>query len=308
MNTNKTVYLFIMLLILSSPMIFSKPPVIDIKLSKNVYLESEPIWLEINVNIDKEIIVDKTPAIFPFCGDIKFVLLNEFDDTLKGHYCVSGDGIYTEYSYHLDHYYLIYDILNLYEKIEDFPNSQLIMKYKLLPGNYRLLAIISLMINKKFEKYFSNKVLFKVEKPFGIETEAHKDLIDIEDFAVNGDSDKNVRFEGTCKKVNYYKEKYSNSVYLDKAEHEIISWGVFFSNFKDTVTSYIFKRLSENPENYYNFQYVRSLGYLYKNNDASLRDTLTQISESEKGTLLQKIIDNYFEEKEAMKQFEMKKN
>ena len=77
-------------------MIFSKPPVIDIKLSKNVYLDSEPIWLEINVNIDKEIIVDKTPAIFPFCGDIKFVLLNEFDDTLKGHYCVSGDGIYTE--------------------------------------------------------------------------------------------------------------------------------------------------------------------------------------------------------------------
>ena len=52
MNTNKTVYLFIMLLILSSPMIFSKPPVIDIKLSKNVYLDSEPIWLEINVNID----------------------------------------------------------------------------------------------------------------------------------------------------------------------------------------------------------------------------------------------------------------
>ena len=74
------------------------------------------------------------------------------------------------------------------------------------------------------------------------------------------------------------------------------------------VTSYIFNRLSENPENYYNFQYVRSLGYLYKNNDALLRYTLTQISESEKGTLLQKIIDNYFEEKEAMKQFEMKKN
>jgi len=307
MKIIKTVSFIFFLVILNSPTIFPKPPVIEIKLSKNVYLESEPIWTEINVNIDKEIKVDKTPAISAVCGDIKFVLRDEINDTIKGQEC-TYDYVYTGYSYHLGHYYWIGDVLSIYGKYEDFPNSQLIMRRKLLSGSYKLSAIIYLIINKKAEKYYSNEIQFRVEEPFGIEIEAHKQLIEIEDFAVNGDTDKSVRFKGMCKKVNDFKGKYSYSAYLGKAENEIFSWGVFFSNFKDTITNYIFNRLSENPENYYNIRYVHSLGYLFKGDEVSLRDTLTQISKSSRGTLLQKIIDNFLEEKEALKQFEIKKN
>ena len=110
MKTNKTVSFIFILLILSSPTIFSKPPIIEIKLSKSVYLESETIPLEIEVRIDKEIKLDKLPVISP-PGDVKFILTNENGDTVE-HISGSYSQVASK-SQHLEYYYIIYDILSI---------------------------------------------------------------------------------------------------------------------------------------------------------------------------------------------------
>ena len=102
---------------------------------------------------------------------------------------------------------------------------------------------------------------------------------------------------------------FPNSVYLYRVEDQVVTSGMLSnSNFKDTITSYLINKVQQEPSNYFNYRYVYLISYYLKDNEALLKDTLTQISKSNKGTLLQKIIDNYLEETEARKQFEIKKN
>jgi hypothetical protein len=282
------------------PEINHKPPIIEIKSSKEVYLESEPVWLEIEVNIDKEMELDKPPIITPL-GDVEFILINSHVDTIKyfkGGYSQIGPNKY------LEHYYRIYDILNIYGVKEDFPNSQLVGCYKLLPDKYTLKAILNLSIDGKVEKFNSNLIQFEVEIPRDSEEEEHKKMIEIKNYAVNGPKDFDSRFDIIVQKVNEFKMMFPNSVYIDRIISLIFRHGHIISkDFQDTVSNYLKNRLEANPADYFNYTYVSHLWGISKNNSDLLINTLTQISESNKGTLLQKIIDNYLAEAEARKLF-----
>lgn len=267
--------------------------ILKIKSSKNLYYESEPVWIEIEIKIDKSIKLDKSPVLLP-PGDLEFFLTNSKGDTIKH---IEGSYTMIESKDHSEYYFRTFDLLNIYGSNEDFPNSQLRMEHRLLSDDYSLVIMLPLYVDNKIEKNYSNMIKFRIEKPTGDEIEAHKRLIEIEDFEVNGRLDLKVKFDSLYNKVMEFKNNYENSVFLNKVEHQIIICSFENPKFEDTITSYLLYRIRNDASNYYNYGYLYSIDYRLKDKEEAFKNSLRLIINSNKGTLLEKFIKNYFRQK-----------
>lgn len=270
---------------------FFENSVIEIKPSKDRYLESEPIWIEIDVNIPKDIQIDREPIIYPTC-DLNFILTKDNGDKLK----YVGMSITTVFlKEHKEHYFALFDLLEFHGVDEDYAGSSAAGRRKLLPDNYSLQVILTLEINHISIYFYSDKIGFQIEKPAGSELEARTKLLEIEDFSLNYKSNFSDEFSQMFKKVSEFKNMFPNSVYLDKAEREIVLSYYLDKDFKDTISNYLLNHFKEKPNNYFNYLHIELMGSLFKGTESSFIKTLEQLRESNKGSILEKIINNYIE-------------
>ncbi len=272
--------------------------VIKLKSSKDKYLESEPIWIEVEINIPEELKLDSSPVIYPN-NDIKFYLNNDKGDTLKG---FGGDVTTVLMKKYKNHYYSIFHLQYFFGVADDFPHSLLAYRYKLLPDNYYLKATLHLVINGKANFFNSDGIHFRVERPDGDEIEARKQLLEIEDYATSYSSTISSieKFNSLYEKVAVFENLYPGSVYLPKIQDLIVGFSSN-SNFRDTMNIYLLRKIKENPDNYYNESNLGLIISIFPDDSNNSTEFLINLRESYKGTLLEKFIDNELEEIEFEK-------
>lgn len=267
--------------------------VINIKSSKNLYLESEPIWIVVEVNIPNNLKLDNEPVIHPL-GDLRFLLTNDIGDTLEPLRQTASFALFKDYR---SHYYDLFHLQYYYGVKEDFPRSILAFRYKLITDGYHLKASIVFRVDNMEKYFYSNVIDFRVEKPTGPEFEARRKLLNLEDYATTPSSS----FDGIFEKVTEFEDLYPNSVYLPKAQDLIVGFSFLDHHFSDTLHTYLLRRIKENPENYYNKSYLGSVLSFYSKHIMEPKDLLNGLRDSYKGTLLEKFIDNKLEEIEFEK-------
>ena len=198
---------------------------ISIKSSKDVYLESEAIWIEYLTIIDKNMIVfDEAPYIQPY-GDLKF------SDT-------SWD---------------VFNLLNFYGFADRFQYSQLHRKFYLPEGRYTIQAYLSCVVKNQEVIFTSNTISFSVLKPLGVEEEAHEKLLDI--YKQGG----KMEYEEIKIVVSEFDSTYKNSVYTSNAKYFLFTWSFIDSNYKNYAKDFLIDLINSNPDSYYNFSYINSL-------------------------------------------------
>lgn len=282
---------------------------IKIKCSKAVYLESEPVWIEYDVNINKDIEIIREPGEFGCNPRLK--LIHENGDTVD-YQIGCSDWAYLGNLPHPEHYFFTYDLLQIYDVFEDFPHSPLANKHKILPGKYRFKSVLYLVMSNKgyphdsegeIKAYpiYSNEIQFEVINPEGEELSAQKNMISIFDNYTNKinnvENNLDKRFEWYYYKFNEFKNLYPNSVYLNKVEDEMIITGYFTNGiFRDTMYNYLISVIGENPSNYFNKDYLGLINIALKKQEKTFQDSMKPVSNTYCNTLLQKLIDNYIAE------------
>ncbi|MGB2698553.1 MAG: hypothetical protein WBD28_11950 [Candidatus Zixiibacteriota bacterium] len=135
---------------------------LETDLSKEMYVVSEPIWLDITLtNISQDTVRTFGPCI-P-CGDTKLQIINEKGDTLpyvgvkadfagSGHLMQSGEQIY-----------------NCHNILEYYGNREDLIRFRLRPGEYSVQATY---YGSKSGIINSQKTNFEVKEPAGSEKEA----------------------------------------------------------------------------------------------------------------------------------------
>ena len=276
--------------------IFSQSPdsvSLEIKSSKNVYLESEPVWVEVNVNIPDEMKLDRAPVVFPSC-DLKFVLTNNINDTLND---LGIKVTSVELKEYKKHYYDIFNLLDYYGTKENFTGSSSGGYFKLDPDNYNLVAILILKFNNSINYYYSAVIHFNVEKPEGIDQEAQKKLFYIEQCCSNYKLNLKDKLDQIYTGIIEFKNSFQNSVYTDKVEKQIVTSYGLNNDFKDSIQSYLINKIIERPDNNFNYSYMKFLEYFYEdNNIIEYMTKLSEIRESSDSAVLRKLIDNFLED------------
>ncbi|MFX1537681.1 MAG: tol-pal system YbgF family protein [Promethearchaeota archaeon] len=177
------------------------PLKLGIDLSKEIYVVSEPIWLDMTLtNINQDTVRTFGPCI-P-CGDTKLQILNEKGDTLpyvgvkadfagSGHLMQSGEQIYN-----------CHNILDYYGDRED------LIRFRLRPGTYSVQATY---YGSKSGIISSQKTNFEVREPEGSEKEALRLLKNGYSAQITKESDSAIEnFETLI-------QKFPKSVYVETA-------------------------------------------------------------------------------------------
>ncbi|MFZ1323398.1 MAG: hypothetical protein WAT71_17735 [Ignavibacteria bacterium] len=223
---------------------------ISIKSSKDVYLESEAIWIEYLTIIDKNMIVfDEAPYIQPY-GDLKFSLKNSKNELIK---YIGGQGGRIHSDYYPDTSWDVFNLLNFYGFADRFQYSQLHRKFYLPEGRYTIQAYLSCVVKNQEVIFTSNTISFSVLKPLGVEEEAHEKLLDI--YKQGG----KMEYEEIKIVVSEFDSTYKNSVYTSNAKYFLFTWSFIDSNYKNYAKDFLIDLINSNPDSYYNFSYINSL-------------------------------------------------
>jgi len=272
----------------------NKDSIIIINSSKSEYLESEPIWIEVNVNIPTDKKLDMAPSMGNWG-----ILTNGKGDTLP---YMSSFPFSVAIPDYRNHYYYVFP-LQFYGVFEDsssiFPDSH----YKLLPDTYHFQMAVGLSINKKWEVHYSNIISFTVKAPESDEVEARKRLFELikMQYGCGGDT---IQCNFIFHKILEFKNKYPDSRYLQRAEHFINLLMNDIPGLKDTLELYLFHNIELNPDSYYNNSNIHILAYIYKGSDKLFNKKLINLKKKINSTQFDKFVNEYIEEYEFKKQVE----
>lgn len=256
---------------------------ISIKTPKSSYLESEPIWVEYFVRIDrKKIKLDYKPELDP-SADIKLILINSKNDTMN---YVGGRGFYLRTKDYPDTLWGIINLLHSFGNPENFPLSTLGRKFYLPEDSYKLEVFLHYYVKGKEESIVSNKVTFSIMKPSGEELEAHEKFLNLYEQFGNGCSYDKIKLF-----VTEFDNQYYNSVYLDRMKNVLLSMSFIEPNFSTHAEQFLIDVINSNPNSYYNYIYIQTLKE-YVNQYSDFEDTLKILSGNSKNTITNKIIDH----------------
>jgi hypothetical protein len=227
--------------------------------NKNLYLESELIWIELDIVIDKNLKLDYRPLLYPG-NDLNLSLINSKKDTIKyrgGHVDALIRKDYPDSMYYIDN--LLWT-LGSSEKLQTQAGYSEIFKV-IPPDDYTLNITVQLRSNNKSLYCQSNSIKFSIIKPSEFEIEAYNELINLESYTVNNQYKLGYEF---IKMMESFNEKYPGSVYKEKIfnnsyfligctlPHEETE--IFYNNFINDNPNYysIFNLLWGNQNKYEN--------------------------------------------------------
>ncbi|MGA2669262.1 MAG: hypothetical protein ABSF32_10175 [Ignavibacteria bacterium] len=286
-------FFFLCILLVQQPFsqVQNSSPIIQLKVNKSLYLVSEPVWVELDVDLNG-FIPDYGPVFIPF-DNMDFIFINQRGDTIR--YIGGIDGILGHKQF-MKYYFLTYNLNDYYGDMDDFKMSQMAWAHKFIPDGYFLQVRINL--SKKGEQvyYFSNKVYFIVTEPAGEEKLAREALLDIMSYRINAHFDLNMDWSDVGDTVyNHaidFERKFKNSVYLDRVRYEVTVGVNENKDFIDSLEQYSLRMIKENPNNYYNQYYLMDIVYKHKEDTTAFLEIFDELKNTYKGTLLEKFINS----------------
>lgn len=264
--------------------------IITINSNKFDYLESEPIWVEINIIIDENTRLDRAP-ILHLPDDLECILINSAGDTLKyrgGFFESVGNHKYPDTIFHVE------NLLNYYGINERFTHSNLLMSYYLPEDSYTVTFIFHAEINGISKSFISNKINFRVKKPENEELAAYHEWLKLMEVTEDlSEKDNSIRFKKMKDVVDDIIHLYPNSVYIFKAKLELIVCSGFDNNFLNARKEYLVKEINTYPDNYDNFLYLLVLEQVYfENNKNDFLQLLYNLTTNHKNSVTERICTN----------------
>lgn len=254
----------------------------SINLPKSEYLEGEPVWLELSVNVSQQCNLDHTPLLDPMYGEVKLELINSNGDTIRGHEGIlEGIPAKTYPAYIFD----VYDITNSFG-VGEWANI-----YSVPRGVYLLKAFIEVSLNKKKITVGSNIANFKVVEPKDIEEKAHAEWIRIEETnRLNKDNVDTVK-----KLVDNFLVNFSSSAYKERVFATLREgWPQYFLALSpQNRKNFLLNAITTMPDSYYNKYYLSDLtdAGIDKANAQSSIDIASRIKKSSSNQVLNKLCD-----------------
>lgn len=268
---------------------FANHSKLRIALNKDTFLESEPIWLEVNAFLDESQKLDRKPILEP-SNDLKLTLRNSKGENMK---YVGGisDFILEEGKKYPDTLFFYDNLLLYYGLPERFPHSNMLMQFYLPEDTYELSASLELWKDHKLDTVISNTVSFSVSKPTGNEKLAYEKWLELENLKIRNEALNAIR--GT---IEEFMVIFPNSVYQDKVENALLSTSWLSRISIDSAKTYLINHIASNPNDHFNMYYLRSLVGRYEDNKNDLINILRDFKTRYKETLLSKFLKYIMQE------------
>ena len=262
----------------------SKNDILELSLTTNkqVYLESELVWFNLDVIFDKNIKLDYAPYL-DGNADLSLILVNSKNDTLPYHNGIPEFLRSKEYPDTMNYFDELTYAFGIPEKLPSKKGYGL--QYFYLPAdNYKFTISVNVSVNHQILKFYTNTIIFTILEPYENEKDARNEVLNIEARATDGQIyTLNEFFEF----FDNFSQKYSTSVYLEKIFH-ITEYGVGGLLSPDDAINYYKNFIINHPDYYSNIKSLYRLKYLLRNNITDFKNFLKDVSIQKEGTIISK--------------------
>jgi hypothetical protein len=252
--------------------------------NKEIYLESELIWFELEAIFNENIKLDYKPN-FHEGASLRLILVNSNHDTVRYR---GGYGEYLGNKNYSDTMNYFDNLLELFGEFEKLPGELKYSEiYRYIPeGNYTFSILVRLSEDGKPLIFETNAINISVIKPSGTALNEYNDLLQLEAMTTERYFERGAEY---LKYFENFSREYPESPYLEKIFYHIeLSLGgcIPLSERENFYKNFILS----NPGFYSNYiSLIRIREYGYKNNKTEYINYLQKMSEEKEGFFISKL-------------------